>query len=214
MTVRTPSKPDSLSALTFALITSFLPGTSASHADLSQLQAWALRELRNDAQGSTRREWEDVRRTLEGLRRKAGFKVQDALEGGLGKVLRVLESQRGGGGREWDEGLPITVSWSMLHLGIDTELTYEVSNLAQHVQLLVYHSSAALPCSTLTLPAEPLHTSHGSNSRLGRIIPHPTTSFRSDSRPDPLRRNHVYPFPGGTLGRELRRRGPFWLVRI
>ncbi|KAI9632365.1 Spc98 family-domain-containing protein [Dioszegia hungarica] len=120
MTVRTPSKPDSLSALTFALITSFLPGTSASHADLSQLQAWALRELRNDAQGSTRREWEDVRRTLEGLRRKAGFKVQDALEGGLGKVLRVLESQRGGGGREWDEGLPITVS-----------------NLAQHVQLLL-----------------------------------------------------------------------------
>jgi gamma-tubulin complex component 5 len=101
---------DSLPALSESLIQSLVPGTSSDHLLLSQLRSWTVKELRNDAQGGTRREWEDARRSLEGLTHTARVRVQDDLAEALVRVTKGLEGNIRAGGREWDEGLPVTVS--------------------------------------------------------------------------------------------------------
>lgn len=103
---------ENLSILSESIIQSLIPGTSKDHLLLSHLRNWAIRELKNDAQGSTRREWEEAARSLEGLSHSARVRVHDDLADALLVVQGRLEGniRKDRGGRGFNEGLPIDVS--------------------------------------------------------------------------------------------------------
>ncbi|ORY29549.1 hypothetical protein BCR39DRAFT_532091 [Naematelia encephala] len=89
-------------------------------AEDRQVRDLVAREVKADTHGGTRKEWEDVRGSLNGLARAARVRVQDDLAGALDKAVTKLEEHRKIGGSAWEGDMPI-----------------KMSNIPQHVQLLL-----------------------------------------------------------------------------
>ncbi|GMK54598.1 hypothetical protein CspeluHIS016_0111840 [Cutaneotrichosporon spelunceum] len=77
-------------------------------------------QVRTHAGAGMRKEWHEVRATLQGLARTARVRVDDAVGGAYDKLVRQLEEHRRRGGTRWDEDLPL-----------------QASNMPQHVDLLL-----------------------------------------------------------------------------
>ncbi|KAK8861336.1 hypothetical protein IAR55_002155 [Kwoniella newhampshirensis] len=85
-----------------------------------QLSNTVLRHIRADKDGGARKEWDEVKASLEGLSRAAAIRVQTDLAEALEENVSVLEQCKTLGSRGWEEDVEI-----------------RMGNLPQHIHLLL-----------------------------------------------------------------------------
>ncbi|OCF34604.1 hypothetical protein I316_03645 [Kwoniella heveanensis BCC8398] len=83
-----------LSRLAQQLVAAVVPDLRDDQALSNRLANHAVRHVRADARGGQRKEWDDVRGSLQGLSRTAKVRVQEDLAEALAKNMSVLESYR------------------------------------------------------------------------------------------------------------------------
>ncbi|WVQ94433.1 hypothetical protein IAU59_001512 [Kwoniella sp. CBS 9459] len=86
-----------LSRLAQQLVVAVVPELGDDRALAIRLKNHAVRKIRVDARGGQKKEWDDVRQTLQGLSRTAKIRVQEDLAEALEKNLRTIERYRSKG---------------------------------------------------------------------------------------------------------------------
>ncbi|WVF66823.1 hypothetical protein IAT40_001565 [Kwoniella sp. CBS 6097] len=83
-----------LKRLAQQLVSAVIPELEENSTLANRLTNHAVRQIKADARGAQRKEWEEVRQSLHAMSRTAKVRVQEDLAEALEKNLSVLESQR------------------------------------------------------------------------------------------------------------------------
>ncbi|KAK4689213.1 hypothetical protein P7C73_g907, partial [Tremellales sp. Uapishka_1] len=100
---------DTLVQLAGDLVLLLVPALEDDAENLAIARGFVVKELAADNHGGSRREWEDVQRTIDGMVKTARIRTQPDLADALDLMWGFLQDHKAKGGKGWQGDMPVQV---------------------------------------------------------------------------------------------------------